>query len=67
MPTSFRPYCLNQALLLSTNLRERVPEDHLARQVNDLAGSLDLSASCAPYEGDGRHNAQCEPSMMDRR
>ena len=48
MPTSFRPHCPNQALLFSINLRERVPEDHLARQVNDLAGSLDLSASCAP-------------------
>ena len=41
-----------------------MPEDHLAHQVSDLVGSLDLSAFYAPYDGDGRRNAPYEPSMM---
>ena len=58
MPTSFRPYLPDQALLLPSNPREWVPEGHLAHQVSDL------SAFYAPYEGDGRRNAPYEPSMM---
>ena len=64
MPTSFRPYLPDQALLLPSDLRGWVLEDHLARQVSDLVGSLDLSAFYAPYEGDGRRNAPYDPSMM---
>ena len=64
MPTSFRSYPLGQGMLLPADLREWVPEDHLARQVGDLVDSLDLSAFYAPYEGDGRRNAPYEPSMM---
>ena len=64
MPTSFRPYLPSQALLLSADLREWVPEGHLAHQVSDLVDSLDLSAFYAPYEGDGRRNAPYDPSMM---
>ena len=64
MPTSFRPYLPNQALLLPSDPREWVPEGHLAHQVSDLVDSLDLSAFYAPYEGDGRRNARCDPSMM---
>ena len=30
MPTSFRPYLPNQALLISADLRKWAPEDHLA-------------------------------------
>ena len=36
----------------------------MARQVNDLVDSLDLSAFYAPYEGDDRRNAPYDPSMM---
>ena len=64
MPTSFRPYLPDQALLLPANRREWVPEGHLAHQVNDLVDSLDLSAFYASYEGDDRHNAPYDPSMM---
>ena len=64
MPTSFRPHLPNQALPLPADLQEWVPEGHLAHQVSDLVDSLDLSAFCAPYEGDGRRNAPYEPSMM---
>ena len=64
MPTSFRPYLPSQALLFPEDLREWVPEGHLAHQVNDLVDSLDLSAFYAPYEGDDRRNAPYDPSMM---
>ena len=64
MPTSFRPCLPDQALLLPSDPREWVPEGHLAHQVSDLVGSLDLSAFYAPYEGDGRRNAPYDPSMM---
>ena len=64
MPTSFRPYLPGQALLLPEDLREWVPEGHLAHQVSDLVDSLDLSAFYSPYEGDGRRNAPYAPSMM---
>ena len=64
MPTSFRPYLPNQGMPLPADLREWVPEDHLARQVSDLVESPDLSAFYSPYEGDGRRNAPYEPAMM---
>ena len=64
MPTTFRPYEPDQILLLPPDLRDWVPEGHLAHYVNDLVASLDLRAFYAPYDGDGRRNAPYEPSMM---
>ena len=64
MPTTFRPYQPEQILLLPPDLRDWVPEGHLAHHVSDLVDSLDLSVFYAPYEGDGRRNAPYEPSMM---
>ena len=64
MPTTFRPYQPDQILLLAPDLRDWVPQGHLAHHVSDLVDSLDLSALYAPYEGDGRRNAPYEPSMM---
>ena len=64
MGTTFRPYHPDQMLLLPQDLREWVPEGHLAHHVSDLVDTLDLSAFYAPYEGDGRRNSPYEPRMM---
>ena len=39
MPTTFRPYRPKQKLLLPPNLRDWLPEGHLAHHVSDLADS----------------------------
>ena len=54
MGTTFRPYQPDQMLLLPQDLREWVPEGHLAHHVSDLVDALDLGAFYAPYKGDGR-------------
>ena len=64
MPTRFRPYQPKQMLLLSPDLREWVPEGHLAHQVSELVDGLELGAFYQPYEEDGRRNAPYEPRMM---
>ena len=49
---------------MPSDLREWLPEGHLAHHVSDLVDGLDLTAFYAPYEGDGRRNAPYEPRMM---
>ncbi len=64
MSTTFRPYAPDQSLLLPSDLREWLPEGHLAHHVSDLVDGLDLTEFYDPYEGDGRRNAPYEPRMM---
>ena len=64
MSTTFRPYAPDQMLLLPADLREWLPEGHLAHYVSDLVDGLDLTAFYAPYEGDGRRNAPYDPRML---
>ena len=64
MSTTFRPYAPDQSLLLPPDVREWLPEGHLAQHVSDLVDGLDLTAFYAPYEGDGRRNAPYAPRMM---
>ncbi len=64
MSTTFRPYSPDQSLLLPPDVREWLPEGHLAHHVSDLVDGLDLTAFYAPYEGDGRRNAPYDPRMM---
>ena len=64
MPTTFRPYHAKQKLLLPPDLRDWLPEGHFAYHVSQLVDGLDLTAFCAPYEGDGRRNAPYDPRMM---
>ena len=64
MGTTFRPYQPDQILMLPPDLREWLPEGHLAHHVSDLVDAVDLSAFYAPYEGDGRRNSPYEPRMM---
>ena len=64
MSTTFRPYAPDQSLLLPPDMREWLPEGHLAHHVSDLVDGLDLTAFYTPYEGDGRRNAPYAPRMM---
>ena len=64
MGTTFRPYQPDQILMLPPDLREWLPEGHLAHHVSDLVDAVDLSAFYAPYEGDGRRNSPYDPRMM---
>ncbi len=64
MPTRFRPYHPEQGLLLPSDMRDWLPEGHLAHHVSDLVEGLDLTAFYAPYEGDGRRKSPYEPRMM---
>ena len=64
MPTRFRPYQPKQMLMLPPDLREWVPEGHLAHQVSELVDGLELGAFYRPYEEDGRRNCPYEPRMM---
>jgi transposase len=60
----FRTFDLGQTLLLPPDLRDWLPEGHLARFVAEVVGELDLSAIFARYEGDGRGQAAYHPQMM---
>ena len=42
MGTRFRPYQPDQMLLLPQDLREWVPEGHVAHHVSDLVDAVDL-------------------------
>jgi transposase len=65
MSKTFRPYALNQRLLLPPDLREWLPEDHLALFVSDVVDALDLSAIFQVYEqGDGRGQPPYDPALM---
>ncbi len=64
MSTTFRRYAPDQTLLLPADMREWLPEGHLAHHVSDLVDGLDLTTFYAPYEGDGRRNAPYAPRML---
>ena len=47
MNKTSRPYELTQRRLLPPDLREWLPEDHLARFGSEVVAALDLSALCS--------------------
>jgi len=53
-----------QSFLLPPDVREWLPEDHLAWFVLDAVAVMDLSAFYAAYRDDGHGRAAYEPSMM---
>ena len=65
MATTSRPREPDQLLLRAPDVRDWLPEGHFGHHVSDLVDGLDLAAFCAPYEGDGRRNAPCEPRMIE--
>ncbi|HPZ55671.1 MAG TPA: IS1182 family transposase [Bacillota bacterium] len=62
----FRTYQPKQQYLLPPSLDDWLPEDHLARFINEVVDELDLSAIFREYEGDGRGNPPYNPAMMIR-
>ncbi len=65
MGKTFRPYDMGQLLLLPPDLRQWLPDDHLALYVSDIVEQLELSAILQPYEeGDARGQPPYHPQMM---
>jgi transposase len=64
MPQNFLTYDRNRPLLLPPDLREWLPEDHLAWFVIEAIEQLDLGAFYASYRQDGHGRAAHEPKMM---
>ena len=65
MAKTFRPYTLDQQLLLPPDLRAWVPEGHLALFVSDVVDALDLSAILRVYaEADPRGGVPYHPAML---
>ena len=60
----FVPITRSRNCCCHPDLRDWLPEGHLAYHVSELVDGLDLTAFYAPYEGDGRRNAPYEPRMM---
>jgi transposase len=53
-----------QAFLMPPDVREWLPEGHLAWFVLDAVAAMDLAAFYAAYRADGRSRPAYEPSMM---
>jgi transposase len=65
MTKTFRPYSLDQQLLLPPDMRGWLPEGDLALFVSDVVDELDLSAIYAAYDsGEGRGQPPYHPAMM---
>ena len=64
MGKSYRPYYPDEELLLPPNLRDWLPEDHLAYFVSDVVDNLDLSAMDAVYGTEKRGQPPYDPLMM---
>lgn len=65
MTKTFRPYSLDQQLLLPPDMRAWLPEGDLALFVSDVVDELDLSGIYAAYEsGEGRGQPPYHPGMM---
>jgi hypothetical protein len=64
MPQNFLTCDRDQELLLPPNLRDWLPEDHLAWFVSTAVSEMDLSAFYNAYRRDGHGRAAHDPAMM---
>ena len=64
MPTSFRECRDDEFMLLPVDMRDWLPEGHLAYLIRDMVREMDLSPFYLPYDGDGCRNRPYEPRMM---
>jgi transposase len=64
MPENFIAVDREQVLLLPPDLRDWLPQDHLAWFVLAAVDELDLSAFVAAYRRDGHGRAAFDPAMM---
>jgi transposase len=66
MAKTYRAYLPEQDLLLPQNVRDWLPEDHLAHFVSDVVDQLDLSAIESVYEKEERGQPPYHPGMMTK-
>ena len=64
MERTFRPFEVDQLLLLPPSLKEWLPSEHLVYFILDLIPKLDLSEILKTYGGAARGNAPYDPRMM---
>ena len=64
MPQNFLACDREQSFLLPPDVREWLPEDHLAWFVVDAVAVMNLERFYAVYRDDGHGRAAYEPSMM---
>jgi len=65
MAKAYLPYDIDQRLLLPVDMRDWLPEGHLALFILDVVGELDLSKIYAFYDAkDARGRAGYHPAMM---
>jgi transposase len=64
MPQDFLTCDREQELLLPPNLRDWLPEDHLAWFVLDVVAGMDLDLFFGAYRRDGIGCAAHDPAMM---
>jgi transposase len=64
MPQNFIACDREQVLLLPPDLRDWLPEDHLALFVLDAVAEMDLSVFFGAYRADGHGRAAHDPAMM---
>jgi transposase len=50
---TFKPYTMEQPMLLPPSLDELIPEGHIVRIINEFVESINLSALVATYKGGG--------------
>jgi transposase len=60
----FRPVNRDQGCLLPADIRAWLPPDHLAWQILEVTGEMDLSGFTAAYRADGQGQAPYDPAMM---
>jgi transposase len=66
MEKRYKSYDPEQSLLFPPNIREWLPEDHLAYFVSDVVDQLDLSEIEVVYEKDTRGQPPYNPRMMTK-
>ncbi|MFO7966650.1 MAG: IS1182 family transposase [Archaeoglobaceae archaeon] len=64
MSKTYRSYEQSQNYLLPPDIRDWLPDDHLAVYINNLVEELDLSKIYGFYESEGRGYPPYHPAMM---
>ena len=64
MPQNFLHWDQDQELLLPPNIRDWLPEGHLALFIQDTVAVLDLAAFYRSYRADGHGRAAHDPQIM---
>jgi len=62
--TPFRPYNIDQLLLLPPDMTDWLPSEHLVYFVRDVVGQMDLSAIYKSYDGSKGGYPAYHPEMM---